>query len=71
MLYRRFARLCFLGVSEVSAIAKSTCRLKMSTRATKTDNWSPTLNRLRERLPMSCRRLVQTNKNRPLVRRHE
>src|SRR5882724_3877394 len=44
------------AVSELCAIAKSTCRLKVSTRATKTESSSPTLNRLRDRLPMSWRR---------------
>src|SRR5882724_7470043 len=44
------------AVSELCAIAKSTCRLKVSTRATKTESSAPTLNRLRERLPMSWRR---------------
>src|SRR5438128_2980585 len=44
----------FLGASE--AIAKSTCRLNASTRTTKTRTSSPILNRLRDRLPTSCRR---------------
>jgi hypothetical protein len=46
----------FLSAPDGSAMAKSTCRLKTSTRETKTDNSFPTLYRLRERLPISCRR---------------
>jgi len=42
-----------LDLSLDGAIAKSTCRLKTSTRATKTDSLSPTLNLLRDRRPMS------------------
>ena len=45
-------RLAF-DLSVAGAIAKSTCRLKTSTRATNTDRSSPTLNLLRDRLPMS------------------
>src|SRR5262249_53002668 len=41
---------------DVSPIAKSICRLKASTRTTNTDNSSPTLKRLRDCLPISCRR---------------
>jgi len=37
------------------ATAKSTCRLNVSTRTTKTRTSSPMLNRLRDRLPMSRR----------------
>src|SRR5262249_52554554 len=48
-----FARRLPFDFSVAGAIAKSTCRLKRSTRATNTDNSSPTLNRLRDRLPIS------------------
>jgi hypothetical protein len=51
----RFDRRLTLDLSVAGAIAKSTCRLKTSTRATKTDSLSPTLNLLRDRLPMSWR----------------
>ena len=49
----RFERRLAFDLSVVGAIAKSTWRLKTSTRATKTDSLSPTLNLLRDRLPMS------------------
>src|SRR5947207_9888304 len=52
----RFDRRLAFDFSVTGAIAKSTCRLKTSTRATKTDSLSPTLNRLRDRRPKSCRR---------------
>src|SRR5215813_6320325 len=55
-IWECFARRLAFDFSVAGAIAKSTCRLKRSTRATNTDNSSPTLNRLRDRLPMSCRR---------------
>jgi hypothetical protein len=49
----RFDRGLAFDLSDAGAIAKSTCRLKTSTRATKTDSLSPTLNLLRDRRPMS------------------
>jgi hypothetical protein len=52
----RFDRRLGFDLSAAGAIAKSTCRLKMSTRATNTDRLSPMLNLLRDRLPMSWRR---------------
>src|SRR6266513_2090686 len=52
----RFARRLAFDFSVAGAIAKSTCRLKRSTRATNTDRSSPTLNLLRDRLPISWRR---------------
>jgi len=42
-----------LDLSLAGAIAKSTCRLNTSTRATKTDSVSPALNLLRNLRPMS------------------
>src|SRR4029077_2710758 len=52
----RFDRRFAFDFSVAGAIAKSPCRLKRSTRATNTDRSSPTLNLLRDRLPMSWRR---------------
>jgi hypothetical protein len=49
----RFDRRLAFDLSAAGAIAKSTCRLKRSTRATNTESSSPTLNRLRDRRPMS------------------
>jgi len=51
-----FDRRLAFDLSAAGAIAKSTCRLKTSTRATNTDRSSPTLNLFRDRLPMSWRR---------------
>src|SRR5215831_397394 len=48
-----FDRRLAFDFSVAGAIAKSTCRLNRSTRATNTDKLSPTLNLLRDRLPMS------------------
>src|SRR5215831_15537914 len=52
----RFERPLAFDLSVAGAIAKSTCRLKRSTRATNTDRLSPTLNLFRDRLAMSWRR---------------
>jgi len=51
----RFDRPLAFDFSVAGAIAKSTCRLKTSTRATNTDRQSPMLNLFRDRLPMSWR----------------